>query len=203
MYKTFSPIIYKIGMKLVLIFLIIPVFFLSQNLDEYRLVDWDRYESTPYVEMPKSKSTLAKDIKRYSTMTYNETVMSLVNSDFDSLRVRRGLMATSYRSDSKWGDRVISDFVWGFSDSLNQPIILRKINQKRGCDSCVNSIVDFVVSDSTMMSILFSKKLTRSYICYFQMSKNKEWQTSFIVVYFKNRAKRTQFFWYELPDDVK
>jgi len=190
-------------MKLLLILLLLPIALFGQNLSEYQKFDWDDYCSDYYNEMYSGRSNLSKDLKRYQLFTYNSRVTQQVNLRFDTLKVRRGFKATSYDTESKWGRRVVTDFMYQFSDSLNEPVILRHREKTEGCDSCSNSICDLIISDSTMMSIIFSKKVKRTYISYFQMSQNKKWTTSYLVLYFKNRGKRTQFIWYEIPEDVK
>lgn len=190
-------------MKALVIFLLLPIFSISQNLSEYQLIDWDNNLDESYTQMPSGSSTLKKHLKKYSVFTVNLVVDKMVNDRIDTLRVKKDLKSTSQNSQTNWTCRVLNDFANQFSDSLKQPVILRKKKSGDGCLKCAQSIVDLVAEDSTMMSILMSKKLKKSYTTYFQMSVNGDWKTSFLVVYYKMRGKRTRFFYYELPDDPR
>lgn len=188
-------------MKTLIIFLLLPIFALSQNLKEFQLVDWDKNTTEYYNQIPGGNNTLKKHQKKYHQFTTNILVNELVNNQLDTLRKQRKLNPTSQHSGTTWVWRVLNDFANGFSDSLNQPVILRQKNSGESCQKCSQSIFDLVREDSTLMSIVMSKKLKKSYLTYFQRSINGDWQTSYLVIYYKMRFVRTRFFYYELPDD--
>jgi hypothetical protein len=190
-------------MKALVIFLLLPIFSISQNLSEFQLIDWDNNLDEKYTQMPSGSSTLKKHKKKYHLFTVNLLVDELVNNQLDTLRTKRNLKPRHLNSETTWTWRVLSDFTNQFSDSLKQPVILRKKTSGENCQKCAESIVDLIKEDSTMMSILMSKKLKRSYTAYFQMSFDGDWKTSFLVVYYKMVGRRTRFFYYELPEDTK
>lgn len=190
-------------MKALIIFLLLPIFTISQNLGEYQLIDWDNNLDENYTQMPSGSSTLKKHQKKYHLFTVNLLVDELVNNQLDTLRTKRNLKPRHFNSEKNWTWRVLNDFANQFSDSLNQPVILRKKKSGEGCQKCAESIVEIVKEDSIMMSILMSKRLKRSYTTYFQMSFAGNWNTSFLVVYYKMAGRRTRFFYYELSDDPR
>lgn len=185
------------------LFLIIHSFCISQSLSEYQLIDWENNHKQSYNKIQNGQAELKKDKENYQLFTTNSKVNQLVCDSIDNLRLRLGLRPGSISYQTNWVNGLTLDFCEMFSDSLNQPVILRIKNSGDRCKVCAKSIFDVLKKDSSISSIIKNKRLKKYSTLYFQSSLDGEWSSSFIIFCYKMRWGKTEIIGYELPDDLR
>lgn len=184
------------------LFLILGHLSFAQKISEFQLYDWEKNSSFYYSQIPKSSLILKKDLKKYFVFTTNLLVNDQVGNLIDTLRSKTNLNSVFKKSQTKFSLRDKDNFIDSFSDSLNQPVVLRTISSHQSCDTCSNSIIEILIEDSTIREILLKKNLRKFSLSYYQMTLNRKWQSSFITLCYKS-SWRTKYIWIELPDDTK
>jgi hypothetical protein len=189
--------------KILFIILTISNFCFSQNISEYQFVDWENNMSEFYNQIADGRTKFKKDIKTLQLFTTNIKVNKLVCDSIDKHRLELGLRPASYGYQTNWVANIFVGFCERFSDSLNQPVMLRLKNSTERCKDCSKSIFNFLESDAKTVSVIKSKRLKKYYACYFQRSLDGRWSSSFIIFVYKMRFKRVAVIGYELTEDLR
>ena len=187
---------------ILILFLILNNLVFSQKMGEYQLYDWEKNSSFYYSQMPESGVVLKRDLKKYFVFTTNLLVNNQVGNLVDTLRSKNNLTTVSKKSWSRFtqGDR--DGFLESFSDSLDSPVILRTISSGLGCDTCAISILDLLLEDPSIRTILLTRGLKKFSLSYYQMVSNRKWYSSLITLCYKSGWSK-EYLWIELPQDPK
>lgn len=187
---------------ILLLILILNHLVFSQKMGEYQLFHWEKNTSFYYSQIPESGVVLKKDLRKYFVFTTNLSVNNQVGNLVDTLRSRIGLSPVSKKSWSSFSRKGRDGFLMSFSDSLGSPVILRTISSGGGCDTCAKSLVDLLLEDQFIRTIILGSGLKKFSLSYYQMGLNRKWHSSFIeLCWISDWCK--EYLWIELPADPK